>query len=997
MQKPLAQPPTPFPVPPAHPSASIPARVLEFVAGLCQLSIQPLLWLLVLVAPLAVEGATPATAFGCEVLIGALVACWLSSRLAAPVPAPVSLGLLKYAFWVWGAIALVQLVPLPPGLVQSLSPAQALIAKGLYPLLPATQVPLDMTLTLAPEKTWRGLLRLLLAVGLFLAVRDSLRKREDRRTLVHTLLIAGLLQVGIGVMQYLLNAEGILFIPGLRVGDFPFFGTFLNPNRNAAYLNLLWPLAASLVLESFVGRSEEHRNRSGVRRPGHGWQPWTVYLLAALALMVGVVMCRSRAAWGIISLLGVTLGALGFARAGKERTGLLFWLGTVLLGLGALFVFWQPLLAWITALAEKPDEVPRPLLWKLTWQIAHDHLWTGVGLGAFEEAFGSYNSNRGLLAAAYPENTYLEILVELGLGGVIGALLLALSAGRLVWRHQAWSPRYGRRAVPGILAGLLGLTVHGLSEQAVGGYGLLVTVVVMGALLMSTLEDSGYTFFEPHFRYGAPPARMIVPLLVLPGLVAGSGSLHLGRFAASRAQDAFLGNKLMAVEPLLQKARTYAPLSGLPSQWLGTSRLQQVQELTTGMGLTPEEIQDVLAQISEDDEAQGYLEEAVRKLPFDSTPQRLMGRLAFLRGERDKALAYSELAHRVQPSDYRNWLQLGRQYLATGKQREGYDALQQAMLLAPQNSADDLVNQLLPIVVKLPKSSEALRANPVPWWVAHGLGVALDERGLYRVASPWLTVALNTPAPTYDVSQQIAALAVKREDAALVEAAASHLRQYFPETDLADGYLAEARRMQGRLDEAIALLESAAPRSKQPNLLYLRAAQLLLNANRGAEAERILLRLLELSPYNAQVYLTLARLYAASPDNRTRATELLRQAARLAPANEEPLYQLWLLHKDMGMTMVANQDMAACLKLARAPLCSAAAGREAMTYGEYGMAVQLLTRALELSPGSLEVQKWLEEARAKASRGDEASAPSGGEGPRESGADGSGNPLPSTP
>lgn len=958
---PLPQPPREAPVP-------LLARALDFLLNILHPLQRPLLLTVLFVAPLAAECAFPIPAFGCEVLLSLLLCSWLSLRMAAPVAAPLELAEIKWPVLLWAVIAVIQLVPLPLSWAVALSPLRQSIQEGTYSLLDPTLVPVELTASLAPERTLRGLFRLGLAFGLFAVVRDTMRERSQRRTLIHTLLLAGLLQVMIGIGHQLFEAEGILFIPGLRVETFPFFGTFVNVNRNAAYLNLLWPIAFSLVIESFIGRSEKHSDTNQLKRPGHGWLPWTFYAIAGTTLLLGAFFCRSRAAWAVVWLDILTLIFLGVARSGKPALALAGWFGSLGISLGLLAQFWRPLFEALSTLVDKPFELSRTLLWRAAGQMGSDHPLLGVGLGAFGDAFGPYNPQRQFGSAAYAENTYLETYAEFGVGGVVALVGLALAVGIKLYRQSFWAPKYGRRAVPGMVAALLGLALHGFSEQMPGGLGLMVPTMVVAGLLLATLKDTGFTAFDPVLRYGKPPARAWIPLLALPLLVGLSGMLNLGGHSALKAQEAIRTHSLAEVEPLLQRALAMAPLSPRPPQWLGTLRLQQTQELTSSMGLDRAETIEVLSQVSEDEQAIEYLSRAVVKAPLEGTPHRLLSQAVALQGDVERALALSREACRVQPSDYRNWLQRGRQALLVPaskrtKPKEPFTALRHALEQAPQNGLDAVIEQTLPVLLKVKGAGEKLRSPMIPWWTAEGIGRALAEQNRYADAAPWLELALSAPATDSSIAQRVGALAMKEKDAVLLEKAAAHLQQHFPDSDLADSYLAEARLQQGRLEEAIKLLEAAAPRSRQPHLMRLRIAQLLLNAQKDEEAEAVLLKLRLEQPYNIQVLMTLARLYQQKPQNRTRATELLRQAARYSPESEEPLYKLWLLHKEMGIELAAMQDMEQCLKLAKSPLCHAAAGREALRVGDKENAILYLSRSLEQKPDQPEVVTLLETAQ----------------------------------
>jgi O-antigen ligase len=133
------------------------------------------------------------------------------------------------------------------------------------------------------------------------------------------------------------------------------------------------------------------------------WRPQVVALLGALSgvLVLVVIALTPPREWeeGITYLVGRYGVLVAFVQTGEERFGAVR----------------------ETSLRERFD------VWAAGLQIFADHPWVGVGLGNFPLIVGRYNPS---YAGIYSHNTYLAVLAELGLVGLVLFLGLCLQ----IWR-----------------------------------------------------------------------------------------------------------------------------------------------------------------------------------------------------------------------------------------------------------------------------------------------------------------------------------------------------------------------------------------------------------------------------------------------------------------------------------------------------------------------------------------------------------------------------------
>ncbi len=187
-----------------------------------------------------------------------------------------------------------------------------------------------------------------------------------------------------------------------------------------------------------------------------------IAVLLTLVILAGLLMTSSRGAW--LGLAGAG-GLAGLAWAQRRwlpgrNAQVLYWGGLTVLGLAALGGLSAA--GWLDRLlGQIPDPngslVMRPALWRQALPLAQDYFFTGLGLMNFPMVFSTYGILIHVFYLSHIHNTYLEILLEQGVGGALIFAWLAYMVASWAWRGQA------RRSVP-ILgwAGLAALTAVAL-------------------------------------------------------------------------------------------------------------------------------------------------------------------------------------------------------------------------------------------------------------------------------------------------------------------------------------------------------------------------------------------------------------------------------------------------------------------------------------------------------------------------------------------------------
>lgn len=987
------------PLPPVLEPVSAGAVLLDGLLVRTRGLLRLLLYAVLAAAPLALEGLFPGARLGVEALLLGLVLCWLAQRLACPVSVSLNLEWLKLPALLWVGLAVLQLLPLPASFVQGLSTLRAEKAILFPALLGSFPLPSLEPLSLAPERTVQSLFKLVLLLGLLAAARDQLRDRAARRDVLHFLLQLGAFQVVLGLLQLQGQASGIYFVESWRVGDFSFFGSFLNANRNAAFLNLLWPIALGLGLAGW----ERTRGSSGKRESAsrQGVWPVSAYFGMAAFLLLGALLCRSRGGWAVSGLMLLAFPVWHRARrSGVAKAGLLFLQLVVPLGV-ILAALWEPLLTLLAELAQKNLAFGRAELWSATVRMMRDQTVAGVGLGAFSDAFGPYNRLEQFAAPRHAENVWVEQLVEQGLIGVVGVLLALLNLVALLLRKRVWEEPPGQRGLSGLVIGLFGVAIHGMTEQVLRGYGVSVTAVVILAVLVATLEERGQNPFDPFFRFGVPPKRVWLPLGMFPVGLGLAGSLALGPLLYEDAQKVLSGRDAQALTTLESRvgaASRLAPLSAELLQLQGTFLLlrfeAESQALEKQVRIQKAKHSNELAS------AESYFIRSILLSPLNGTTHRLYAALLAVQGEHARALTLITEAARIAPSDHRNALELGRMRLRANAREEGLQALKQALRLLPVQGLPLLERVVTPVLRALPEASVALWSEDVPWWVAEAMGQTLFKANQYLEAVLWFETLLDVRGDRlirlgaghgigtcpddpqerpddFQPARRVALLALAQGDLALAEEAAEHLSRCFPKDNLDRIIRARVRAREGKVEEAVTLVKAAAADSGNPVPILLEAVRFYQEAQAQDEAERLLQDLVAAHPSSTTGLLALAAFQERTRKDLTGAVETLHAAIRIDPTLEESRLQLYRLYMALGLEVQALGQLQTCQSLGRAPRCLLAAGQHALLAGKPEEAVRLLTQALQQMPDSSEAAEQLK--RAKQAAGGEPSRPASGQ------------------
>src|SRR5436309_2158315 len=361
----------------------------------------------------------------------------LSTRVVSVVALLAVLGVARQGFrgrslevptfpagWVGGllALAVLQLVPLPPGLHALLAPGSAALW---HPGEPAAAGVLGSGLrpiSIDPDSTRRWLALAVGLVGLAVLAAPALRHRRPARAAALGIGAAGLAVALYGIVARTFFGNrlyGVIPVPTIAP-----FGPFVSKNHFAGFVEM----AALVTLGLAVGLADETRRSRGLL----GWIDSSragrvVLAYGAVAVMVlAILISLSRG--GAVSL-GV--GGLAFLllriAAARRPTGLRLLLAFSLAAAGGGLAFAalpsegrERVLSLVGATSDSSGRF-RLGVWRDTLSLATSSPLAGQGFGAFADALPPFKRGAGDMRVEHAENDYLELFAE---GGALGLVLV---------------------------------------------------------------------------------------------------------------------------------------------------------------------------------------------------------------------------------------------------------------------------------------------------------------------------------------------------------------------------------------------------------------------------------------------------------------------------------------------------------------------------------------------------------------------------------------------
>jgi O-antigen ligase len=375
---------------------------------------------------------------------------------------------------------ILQLVPLPGALVDTISPALRPTWARLFLRVP-TWLPLTVD---PPSSAWAALIGIGTIV-IFLSARRLLNAGAVR-FLIRGVTIVGLGVSAIGIAQDA-TGSGLMYWhqAPLQEGAPP-FGPFVDRNSFATWVLL----AAPLCFGYLVAHGRAHR------RPGAPAPRWTSRLIGALdarailvaasltLMIIGLLTTLSRS--GMTSLaVAVALGTYLRGRRKRHQGVRGSWvMALCAIGLMLTIARVDPMILGRRFASARTSAADRFVIWRETLPMIRDFWLTGTGAGTYETAMLVYQRSSPGVRFNQAHNHYLQVVAEggllLGLPVLIALVAYAVAAARRV--ASDLTGMYWVRA--GALCGLAGVLAQSVWDTGLTAPANAVLAAISAAIVL---------------------------------------------------------------------------------------------------------------------------------------------------------------------------------------------------------------------------------------------------------------------------------------------------------------------------------------------------------------------------------------------------------------------------------------------------------------------------------------------------------------------------------
>ena len=349
-----------------------------------------------------------------------------------------SLRLNRPEFWIfftWILWVFFQTVPLPPQVIQWLSPnayAIQLFAQSSDEL---------MSISLDRDASLLSGLRISTAAALAILLLLFLDSRRRLLVFALALVVCGLLEALIGLGIYWSGMADTTVQIDSRDTIGP-VGTFISRNHFAGFLEMALAMNTGLILIYYKSQSIGSGWRASVRDlSGELLSIRGFLLMGQLVIFAALILSGSRG--GVLAFLIASI-VVGASLAFHHGAAVLrAWIPIALTAIGA--VFWFGGGAFLNRIGTLGLSNNRLDLVDVGIGIITDYPITGSGAGTFRWIFPLYKDARfGGLFYEHAHNDYLEIAIEQGL---LGLLMFLSLTGLLLFRtYRAYCERHDRLA-----------------------------------------------------------------------------------------------------------------------------------------------------------------------------------------------------------------------------------------------------------------------------------------------------------------------------------------------------------------------------------------------------------------------------------------------------------------------------------------------------------------------------------------------------------------------
>lgn len=577
---------------------------------------------------------------------------------------------------------LLQLLPLPAGLIRILSPETFDIYKESVLLNEPDAL---VSLSFDKKATLTEFFRIISYAFFYVLTVELLAKKDLlKKTVAVVVVFASLLSFQ-GILQHILSNGKIFWIRELTQGGTP-FGPYVNRNHYAGLVEMIFPLVLSLFL-FYKPRVQSKSFRERISEIGNLQMTNLYILLGFSAVLIATTIFLTLSRSGIVSLClsMVVFGWLFFKRKADRKRGVIIIAIFILIVLSVGWFGWEPIIDRFEKVRNAQGDISeqRLAIWNDSKNIVKDFPVTGTGFGNFVNVYPTYRTIEGDGVVDHAHNDYIEIVSG---GGFVALFLSAwFLLSVLIRSYTVFLKRHETYSVylfVGSVTGIISLLFHSLTDfnLHIGANGLYFFFLLgLAVSAAHTRLRDGYleTYLKKKHYFPLKFSAVLTALFLLSSLIFFAGVIT-GKFYFSKIKDVKLNSyiskeKLVSARDAAYKASIFDPLE---------DRYQYA-------------VANIERLLSNNAEAVFYYKNAVRLNPLNGE---YLQRLGLVMSETDqyeisRRLLLSGIRHDVNnPERYKRyalWL------FAIGEKQEAIGATKKAISLEPNKTKEYITFMVL--------------------------------------------------------------------------------------------------------------------------------------------------------------------------------------------------------------------------------------------------------------------------------------------------------------
>ncbi len=353
-------------------------------------------------------------------------------------------------------IILLQLIPLPHPVLCFLSPNTC----KLYKMTLSEDL---RTISICRSRTVEESFKFIFYfLTFFLSLHIFSSRRSIKRAMT-VILITGAAEALLGIFQLLTKTEKIFWFWQSHYKKGGYFGSFVNPNHFAAYMEIAVCVSVGFLLSR--RRIPFYPSQESWRHYLYKYEPYLAknVLITFLISIMGVALFLSLSRGGILCFIFsfILIFMLQGIKLFKRKTLV------ILASLSLALTIWigiDPILKELSTIFKRGSPL-RIAVWKDSMKILKDYPILGVGLGNFQNIYPIYRTLKTGGFFDHAHNEYLELMIDTGIAGFFAFFIPVLLCIHVCIKK--WIKRKERFSVGitlGGLAAICSILMHSLAE-----------------------------------------------------------------------------------------------------------------------------------------------------------------------------------------------------------------------------------------------------------------------------------------------------------------------------------------------------------------------------------------------------------------------------------------------------------------------------------------------------------------------------------------------------